>query len=234
MQATAQQLKEIVIFSSLDLTLLFQLAQGSQITAYEPGETIIGEGERFQPKLYAVLKGKLLVQKVSATGKETILRQLPAGEMFAAPALFGDGIAPATVMALQASQVVTVAKTDLLAAIQSTPEIALQILSCFNQRLQEMHQTIHGLVSERAIVRLARIILYTAERDGVERTHQGTCLTTKLPYQQMARMIGITYEECVRLVNKRLNTMVEYSRGGVITILDAGGLGAIAADTASI
>lgn len=34
----------------------------------------------------------------------------------------------------------------------------------------------------------------------------------------MARMIGITYEECVRLMKKELNTTIIYRRGGNITI----------------
>ena len=100
----------------------------------------------------------------------------------------------------------------------SPPNIALQILSCFNQRLQEMHQTIHGLMSERAIIRLLRLIIYNAKRYGFEKTTEGIFLNQKLPYQQMARMIGITYEECVRLMKRDLNSTIIYRRGGNITI----------------
>ena len=160
------------------------------------------------------------MQKIAPSGKETTLRQLPSGELFAAPALFGDGIATATVTAFKPSQIVTIPKADLLDAIQQEPHVALQILQCFNQRLQEMHQTIHGLISERAVVRLARLIQYMADRYGVEQTSEGACLNTKLPHQQLARMVGITYEESVRLIKKDLATIVQYDRGGVITIQD--------------
>ena len=93
-----------------------------------------------------------------------------------------------------------------------------------------MHQTIHGLVSERAVIRLIRLIQYTAQRDGSEPTLTGARLNTKLPYQQMARMVGITYEECVRLVKKELSSTVEYGRGGVITIKDGAILDKLIAD----
>jgi hypothetical protein len=43
----------------------------------------------------------------------------------------------------------------------------------------------------------------------------------------MARSSGITYEECVRLI-KSLKSVIAYSRGGKITILDAEKLDAIA------
>ena len=218
MQATPERLKTINVFSQLESTFIEKLALGSKIQSYQSGEIVIHEGDRLMPKFYAILEGELSAQKISREGKETILRQLPSGEMFAAPALFGNRIAPATLIALQDTKIVTIKKDTLLEVIQSDSDIALQILSCLNQRLQVMHQTIHGLISERAIIRLVRLIIYTAKRYGFEKTNEGVCLNHKLPYQQMARTIGITYEECVRLMKKDLNTAVIYRRGGSITI----------------
>ena len=229
MYATVQQLAKIDVFSNLRPEVLTQLAKASKISFYKQGEILIHEGDQFKAKFHAVLEGNLLVQRIAVSGKETTLRQLPAGEMFAAPALFGDGIAPATVKACKDSQVVTIDKIILLRTIQDAPEIALQILHCFNQRLQEMHQTIHGLISERAIIRLARLIQYMAERYGTEQSQEGARLNMKLPHQQMARMVGITYEECVRIVKKDLDNIVIYGRGGVITIHDAPALESITA-----
>ncbi|MDJ0707050.1 MAG: Crp/Fnr family transcriptional regulator [Leptolyngbyaceae cyanobacterium MO_188.B28] len=227
MDATVQQLAKIDVFSNLDAEILTKLAEAAKVRVYKRGEILIHEGDQFPPKFHAVLEGSLLVQKIAASGKETTLRRLPAGEMFAAPALFGDGIAPATVKALKDSSIVTIDKTILLNLIQVAPDIALQILHCFNQRLQEMHQTIHGLISERAAIRLARLIQYMAERYGVEHTKEGAQLNMRLPHQQMARMVGITYEECVRIAKKDLNGMIRYGRGGVITIQDASALKSI-------
>lgn len=52
-------------------------------------------------------------------------------------------------------------------------------------------------------------------------------LDDELPYYRIAHSIGITYEECVRLI-KNLKSVLAYSRGGKITILDVKGLDAIA------
>jgi CRP/FNR family transcriptional regulator, cyclic AMP receptor protein len=52
-------------------------------------------------------------------------------------------------------------------------------------------------------------------------------LQTQLPYYQIARSIGITYEECVRLF-KQLQPIIAYYRGGKISILDRTKLDAIA------
>ncbi len=230
MQATVEQLSRILVFGDLTLPELERLQPHTQVQHYSQTEIVMQEGDRLPAKLYALLSGSLQVVKTAITGKETILRTLPPGEIFAAPALLGDGIAPATVTAECDSQILTVKRDALLEAIQQTPEIALRMLMVFNSRLQQLHETVHGLVSERAIVRLARLIQYSATRYGTSPVAEGQCLKEKLSYYQMARSIGITYEECVRLF-KSLKPVMAYSRGGKITVHDAQKLEAIASGT---
>src|SRR4028119_1291549 len=157
MQATVEELSNILVFAALTSPELEQLQPHTSVQDYQQGEIVMQEGDRLPARLYCVLNGSLRVTKTAATGKETILRTLLAGEIFAAPALFGTGIAPATVTAESNSQILTIERDALLEAIRQTPEIALRILGVFNQRIQLLHDTVHGLVSERAIVRLAQL-----------------------------------------------------------------------------
>ena len=227
MQATFEQLAQISVFANLTAPEWVDLQPHTWIQPYSQGENIMHERDRLPAQLYALLSGTLQVTKTALTGKETILRTLSAGEIFAAPALLGDGIAPATVTALKDCQVLTIDRDALLTAIQHNPQIALKILVVFNQRLQQLHELVHGLVSERAIVRLARVIQYAALEQGTEKNAEGACLRVQMPYYQIARSIGITYEECVRLF-KQLQGIVSYHRGGKIAILNGEGLEAIA------
>ena len=231
MQATIQELSQISVFRDLPEPELECLQPHTQVQRYRQGEIVMHEGDRLPAKLYALVKGSLRVTKTATTGKETLLRILPAGEIFAAPALFGDGIAPAMVTAECDSKILTVERDALLEVIRQTPDIALHILIVFNSRLQQLHETVHGLVSERAIVRLARLLQYLYSEYGTEPSECGRQLKAKLSYYQIARSIGITYEECVRLF-KSLKSVVAYSRGGKITLLNLEGLEAIASGTA--
>jgi CRP-like cAMP-binding protein len=230
MQATVDELSKILVFAALEPPEIEHLQPYTSVQNYQQGEIVMHEGDRLPTKLYTLLSGSLRVTKTAATGKETILRTLLTGEIFAAPALFGNGIAPATVTAESNSQILTVERDALLEAIRQTPEIALRILGVFNQRIQLLHDTVHGLVSERAIVRVAQFIQYCASHYGTEPTPTGKCLKVKLSYYQIARSIGITYEECVRLF-KSINSVLAYSRGGKITVLDEDALEAIASGT---
>ncbi|WP_416669629.1 Crp/Fnr family transcriptional regulator [Egbenema bharatensis] len=227
MNATVEQLAAIALFAQLQPEQLTRLQPHSVIRSYQSGERVMDEGDRLPSRLYALVKGLLRVSKTATTGKETILRTLTVGDIFAAPALFGNGIAPATVIAERDAEVLMVDREALLSAIQANPEIALKMMAVFNQRLQQLHEMVHGLVSERAIVRLARFIQAAAGEPGIQIRGEGACLRLPLSYYEMARSIGITYEECVRLF-KQLHPVVSYHRGGKITLLDWDGLEAIA------
>lgn len=232
MQASLEQLSQIIVFAGLETADKVSLQPYTQVQRYRKGEIILHEGDVLPAKLYAVVSGAIQVTKTAITGKETILRALAAGEIFAAPALLGNGISPATVTAESDCEILTVERDALLKAIGQNPEIALRMLMVFNSRIQQLHETVHGLVSERAIVRLARLIQYFAAESGTESSPQGECLKVKLSYYRMARSSGITYEECVRLI-KSLKSVIAYRRGGTIIILDAEKLDAIASGTIS-
>lgn len=227
MQATIEQLGRVQVLKPLDVSALKRLQPHSWVRDYKSREIVMHEGDRLPAQLYALVEGTVQITKTASTGKETLVRIINTGEMFAAPAIFGNGIAPATVSVQVNSQVLTVKRDALLDTIGQTPEVALHILEVFNQRLQQLHDTIHGLISERAIVRLIRLIQYYASHYGTETNSDGEYLKVKLPYYQMARSIGITYEECVRLM-KTLKSAIAYQRGGKIRIENWQELDAIA------
>jgi CRP/FNR family transcriptional regulator, cyclic AMP receptor protein len=123
MQITSEQLRQISIFRELNPEQLLQLYPHTMVQYYSQGEIILHEGDsrsgrlrqRLPPKLFAVFSGVIQIKKTASTGKETILRTLPAGEIFAAPALFGDGISPATVVADRDSEILTIDRSIGLA-----------------------------------------------------------------------------------------------------------------------
>ncbi|PSB11255.1 cyclic nucleotide-binding protein [Pleurocapsa sp. CCALA 161] len=217
--SSVAQLQQLLIFQDLEIAQLESLVGCSYVREYLPDEIVMHEGDRLPQQLHGLITGKLEIKKTADNGKETIVRLIPPGELFAAPAIFGNGIAPATVIAQLESQVLTIDRQALLQVISQAPEISLRILEVFNQRLQQLHNTVHGLISERAMVRLVRLLQYYSDRDGTYSVAQGDRLNIKLPYYQIARSIGITYEECVRLF-KKLKGIVIYKRGGTIIIQD--------------
>lgn len=227
MQASVEKLKQISLLGALSNPELEQLQSFTQVQTFSQGEIIMSEGDRLPACLFAIASGSIRITRMASTGKETIFRVLSSGEIFAAPALFGNGIAPATAIAESHCEVVKVERSALLEVIRVNPEITFTMLAVFNQRLQQLHNTVHGLISERAIVRLAHYIHAAAIDQGMEATPDGMVLRSRLSYYQIARSIGISYEECVRLF-RQINEVVTYHRGGLITIKNWQRLEAIA------
>jgi len=221
--SSVAQLQKISIFKDLAIIQLESLVPFSYVREYKQDEIVMHEGDCLPQQLHALISGKLEIIKTAASGKETVVRFIPAGELFAAPAIFGNGISPATVICQVNSQILTIEREALLKIISQSPEISLRILDVFNQRLQQLHNTVHGLISERAIVRLVRLIQYYRDRDGTCSQIEGDCLNFQVTYYQIARSIGISYEECVRLFHQ-LNDIVIYKRGGKIIVKDWGKL----------
>lgn len=209
MLATIEHLTKIHVFALVKPEELEQLVLYTQVHNYQIQEIIFHEGDSLPTKLYALASGRIQIKKTAATGKETILRILYTGDIFALHVLIGDGIAPATVVCEQDCEILTIERNALLEAIRQTPEIALQIMTVLNQRLQLLHNTIHGLVSERAIVRLARFIQCAMLQYGTDISKDGQILKVSLPYYIISRSIGITYEECVRLIGS-IKSVVNY------------------------
>ena len=220
------QLQAISLFANLPTLMLKQLLPHCQLKQYLAKEVVFCEGDNLPACLHVLVSGRLHIAKIAPSGKETILRILPAGEVFAAPALFGDGKAPATATVIEPANVLTVERQALLEGFSQSPELALHLLAVFNQRLQQLHNRTHGLVSERAIVRLVSYLEYVISNIGYTPVTDGEQINSNLTYYQIARSIGITYEECVRLF-KQLRPVVTYRRGGIITISDRQQLNAL-------
>lgn len=80
MRVMIEQLRQISLFSELDLEQLTQLQAYAVVKQYLRREIILHEGDRLPPQLFAVLGGRIEIKKTASTGKETILRTLGAGE----------------------------------------------------------------------------------------------------------------------------------------------------------
>lgn len=218
-QVDPAQLQLIPLLADLNPALLQHLAAQSTVRHYSAEQILFHEGDGLPACLHILMSGRLRMTKISEAGKETILRILPAGEVFAAPALFGDGSAPATVTAIDTSAVLALEREAILEGFSQYPELALHLLVVFNQRLQQLHTRVHGLISERAIVRLVHYLDHAAAQKGITPVDGGQQLKSLLTYYEIARSIGITYEECVRLF-RQLKPTVTYQRGGIITVTD--------------
>lgn len=229
---TAADLTKLEFFSGLSANELTQLASLASLKQLATGETFFHEGDPLEPALRFVFAGGLQIRKTSSSGKETVLRLIRPGELFGVAVLFDRKVAPAAAIATESTVILEIRLADALSFFSQNPEMTMKLLITFSQRLRDSQDTLHAIISSRAKARLARQILAALQHGGGETVTDGEKLHTRLPHATLSRMIGITYEECVRLIREWSiePAILRYERGGAITVLDRGALVRLAAE----
>lgn len=159
------ELQANAFFRGLDAAALRELAGQAAWREYGPGEVVFLEGER-APGLFVLHSGWLKIVKVSADGREQVLRYLEAGEAFNALALFTDRPNPATAIALESAGIWLLPRTAVARVLRQRPDFSERLLEAMAGHLVGLVQLVEDLSLRPVTGRLARLLLEQAE-DGV-------------------------------------------------------------------
>ena len=89
-------LRKIQIFEELSITELAAVASVTEESVFQPGETVIKEGEPGEI-MYLIIEGEVSVNKGQAKGHEIELDRISTGDYFGEMALFEDMPRSATI-----------------------------------------------------------------------------------------------------------------------------------------
>ncbi|MGE0311403.1 MAG: Crp/Fnr family transcriptional regulator [Lautropia sp.] len=192
-------LKRVPLFSGLTDSQIERLAAGSVRRNFPKGRTIVAEGEPSQ-SLYVLLSGRAKVQRSDTEGKEVILAVLGPGECFGEMSLIDDAPRSASVITLESSDFMSIAKESFKSILMTSPEISMRIMRGLVKRLREADKKIETLALLDVYGRVARVLLDFSEEVGSDRI-----VRNKLPRQEIAKMIGAS-REMVSRVMKGLET----------------------------
>ncbi|WP_425092540.1 Crp/Fnr family transcriptional regulator [Tropicimonas sp. S265A] len=188
------------------------------------GEVLFTEGDAGDA-LFAVSTGAIEVSVLSPDGRKLLLDVMREGELLGEIALFDPGERTATVTALEPTTLRRVAHSDLLAALQATPDLAADLLRLAGRRMRAMTLQIEDQVFLPLASRLARKLLYLTTSQPEARL--------EMSQAQLGEFVGATREAVSKILGEwRRAGVVELSRAGVL-ITDRAALKLIA-DPASI
>jgi len=128
-------LKRIPIFSALSHEALIEIAGRLEPVACEAGETLFYEGDEGDA-LYIIEQGRVKITKLDASGTELVLNEIGAGETVGELALIDRAPRSATVAAIAPTRLLRLGREDFLEEIRNYPEIALDIMRLFSQRIR--------------------------------------------------------------------------------------------------
>jgi len=180
-----------------------------------PRSTTIMAGGDATDSLYIILSGRLKVMMSDAEGKEVILSILAPGEFFGEMGLIDDEPRSASVVTIEACELLSLAKRDFRKSLAENFEMAMAVMHGLVRRLREADRKIGSLALLDVYGRVARLLLDMAENVNGEKI-----VTKRLPKQDIAKMIGASREMVSRVMKDlQMGGYIEV-RGSAIVLRD--------------
>jgi CRP/FNR family transcriptional regulator, cyclic AMP receptor protein len=196
---TVGLLRQVTIFRELPEPVLSDLATRVRPREAEAGSLIVS-AEEAGDALYVIASGKVKVVLYGETGREIILSILHGGDFFGEMSLLDRQPRSANVVALEASQLLTLDREAFQTHLGANPTTALAVLAEMSRRLRHADEVIGNLALLDVYARVARIIRDLAVKGG-ERVDGGLLIRERPTQQEIAGLIGTSRETVSRALN---------------------------------
>jgi CRP-like cAMP-binding protein len=196
-------LEKCVLFRALDEHQRRELAAHAQPRTFAANEPIFHVGEPGQ-SMMAVVVGIVRISLPTVKGRELILADLPAGELFGEIALLDGKERSANATAMTKCELVVLERRDTLPFLERNPAACLNLTQILCARVRRSDERMTDIAFYELPVRLAKTLLRYPS--------QGS-RSTKLALSQreLAEMAGATREN----VNRCLR---EWQRRGILEL----------------
>ena len=189
-------LQSVPIFSDLSPSDLNKIAERMVLRAFTKGQMILLEDDLGQT-FFVIAGGSVKITRLSDDGREVILDMLGESDFFGEMSLLDGAGRSANVVALEASEVLTLARNDFLEILQDYPKISISLLEELTQRIRKSDQQIESLSLSDVEQRIGITLIRLAEELGTIK--RGSVKIKNLPYQQdIANMAGTSRETVSR------------------------------------
>jgi len=193
-----ESLRRIPLFASVGDADLERMASLLIERRFPKGATVVEEGLPGD-YMYIIKQGRVKITKLSEDGREKILEMMGAGAFFGEMALLDHAPRSATVKTLAPAVLLALSRTDFLALLRRSPDLAMNVIQELTRRLRETDEQASSLSFLRVKDRTKGLLRRMAE----EGPHQGQRrVTPSLTHQQIADMIGTSRETVTRVVKE--------------------------------
>ncbi len=195
-----EMLKRIKIFSSLTGEGLDSISGDIILKQFKKNKIILHE-EDTNVFMYVILSGKVKVTRTNEEGKEVILAMHQADDFFGEMSLIDGKTVPATVVAIEDSDIMIISRKSFHSMIFSNRKVLEELMQILCSRLRESWDRIDILSFNNASQRIKMLFILLADKHG-KKTDKGTTLNVKLTHQDIANMTGISRETVTRVIDK--------------------------------
>lgn len=185
-------LAKSTLLSSLSTDELKLLAARTVRKLFSAGELLFSEGEPCDG-MHIVAQGRVRIFKTSVNGREQILAVEGPGGTVAELPVFDGGPYPASVIAIEDTEITFISRRDFQAYCIEHPEVAMKVLAVVGARLRHLVGIIEELSFTTIRQRLVSVLLKLAQNEG-KKTDRGIEFQLPATHQELASQLGTVRE----------------------------------------
>jgi CRP/FNR family cyclic AMP-dependent transcriptional regulator len=199
-------LASIALFIGLTADELGRLEQGSMSLEPRDGATIFAQGDPAD-SVYAIIAGNgdFRIGAIDRHSKALMVEVFRAGEIFGEIGAIDGGLRTASAVAEGNVKLVKIRRASFLDVLASSPALGEALCRMMARRLRRTFELFQDATFEALEVRLARQILYLAEREG-RPTQQGLRLAHRFRQADLADLLGTTTRSIITILNNWRST----------------------------
>lgn len=212
--------REFSSLKALSKDELIKMANCKTSYIIKKGEPVFEEGENVNG-IYCVKDGVCKLTKLSANGKDQIVKLVKPGELLGQRSMISEEPANLSAVAMEDMEVCFIPKSEVLQFFNQNNQFSMNVMRTICGDLKEADDHMVSMAQKNVKERLAETLLYLENTFG---KNEDGSLRLHVSREELAGMIGTATESCIRLLSEfNKNKLIEIS-GKKITLLDRNGL----------
>jgi CRP/FNR family transcriptional regulator, polysaccharide utilization system transcription regulator len=195
---------------------LLKMAECKTSHTIKKGEQIFEEGDTTNG-IFCVKDGVCKLTKLSANGKDQIVKLVKPGELLGQRSLISEEPTNLSAVALEDMEVCFIPKKEIMEFFNENNQFSLNVMKTICGDLKEADDHMVSLAQKSVKERLAETLL--SLEDSFGKNDDGT-LHLQLSREELAGMIGTATESCIRLLSEFNKTGLIELIGKKIAIID--------------
>jgi CRP-like cAMP-binding protein len=204
-QCIARQFSSL---KALNKDELLKMAECKTSYTIKKGEPIFEEGESTNG-IFCVKDGVCKLTKLSANGKDQIVKLVKPGELLGQRSMISDEPANLSAVALEDMEVCFIPKKEIMEFFNENNQFSMNVMKTICGDLKDADDHMVSLAQKSVKERLAETLLHLEDTFG---KNEDGSLHIQLSREELAGMIGTATESCIRLLS-------EFNKTGLIELI---------------
>ncbi len=177
---------------------LKELTCRKSMKSFKKGEVIFDEGE-YLKGVYCVRYGISKLSKLSANGKDQIIKFVSNGEMLGQRSVVAQEPANLKAVAVNDMEVCFIPKEFILQSLKNNPSYTVELLRNMANDLKEADDVIVNMSQKPVKQRVAEALLHLKNNFGEDNEDY---LNITLSREDIANLVGTATESCIRILSE--------------------------------